>query len=179
VESLYSEKALIEYYFLLTHIAFTDIKHYSFPEENKVAVCSSLVSRTGRCVEFRFFMSLMEGSFPRLFFKCIYVTGTMPRPCMNAEFERNPSGMNQTLFHGGYGRVEVDISPVVFADAVRHIASLLDVSPAFPWRLLWNAMMLASGGVLMLARHVPALVVHYNTTLTRAFEAAMGLQPQS
>jgi hypothetical protein len=179
VELLYREKDLMEYYFLLTHVAFTDIKQYFFPEEMKVALCSSILARSGRTVELRFFLSIMHGSFPRLFFKCIYMEGSMPRPIINSEFERNPTSLNQNLFQGGFGRVEVDIAPVVYGDAVRHIASLLETSPAFPWRLLWNVLVMASGASALLAKHVPALLVYYQLTLTQAFERAMNLQSQS
>ena len=174
---LYRERELLEYHFLLSNVSFTDIKQYVFPEEVKVAVCSSILSQSGRSAELRFFVSMLQGSYPRLYFKCIYIEGNLPGSHMNAEFERNPS-LSQVLFHGGFGRVEVDIAPVVFADGIRHLASILEVSSMLPWRLLWNVVMYASGGSHILSKHTPALLLYYQSSLVQACERALNLQPQ-
>lgn len=176
VYPLYTQRDMELYHWLLCHTYLTDITHHLWGLEEKLAIIGRVVSPTAQTIETRFFMSYLEGSHPRLYTKLIYCSSDFRRDVMKDKFKDCP-GMPTAIFTTGFGRVEVDVRPIVPRESIERVATQLGLPATFPWQLLWNVLLHASGSYFRLSSHTGALQLYYNDTLTRAFERAMNLPP--
>lgn len=191
----YSSVSTQVYLFLLQHVSFSDVHVHVLENERKCAVCSRVLSPTGRAVEFRFFYSLFLGGYPRFFAKMVFAEADLPRTRIQQVFERNCSryvptsatdyssneedeNEEETLpmlcnsFCGGYGRVEVDIKPTISRDGFERLREALGLSAAaLPMPMLWNVVMLATGvGGVVLREQQSCFASYYRTSFAAAFE---------
>lgn len=81
------------------------------------------------------------------------------------------------LFCGGYGRVEVDIAPVVSTCGMLLLRDSLGLPIDFPPSLLWNVIIHATGiGISELSKHMPLFLHYYQHSFTDAVEEAFGMR---
>jgi hypothetical protein len=157
---------LLVYNFMLTHLRLSDVHEHFWPQEYKMAVCCTIASPFGGAVETRFFISALQGSFPRFYVKHVFAECTLPESTIGCRFLEDSYA--HTLFVGGYGRVEVDIAPTVNAGNLLRLREALHLPQAFPMELLWNVAMVATGGVANLRSHAPSFLLFYRATLLDA-----------
>ncbi|RNF14020.1 uncharacterized protein Tco025E_05977 [Trypanosoma conorhini] len=183
------------YLFLLHHVTFSDVHQHAWDDERKCAICSRVLSPTGRAVEFRFFASSLRGSYPRFFMKMTFAEGDLPRTCIQEKFDRENSRSADsaaplatspeaapaiaTLFYGGFGRVEVDTPPTVSRAGFLRLRDALGLAPTFPMQLLWNLVLLATGvGGALLRMQAQYFALYYQTSFTAAFDELFPPVPQ-
>ncbi|KAH8611790.1 hypothetical protein ERJ75_001019400 [Trypanosoma vivax] len=176
------------YLFMISHISFSDVHVHISDGERKSAICSRLLSPTGQAVEFRFFYTLWLDSYPRFFVKMVFAEADLPRTRIQEVFDHScthPSSAEgdggggdmpalHSLFYGGFGRVEVDIRPVISSEGFHQLRAALGLSDnSLPMPLLWNIVMLATGvGGVVLRDQQNYFILYYDTTFAAEFYKA-------
>jgi hypothetical protein len=158
VRPYYAREDLLTYWWILEHAQLSDVKHYAWSEETKLAVCATILSPvSGRAAEVRFYAGALQGSIPRFYVKCVMAAASsLPSEDIVDNF---PDAAE--LFCGGFGRVEVDVAPRVKRAHFEQLRNVLGLRSEFPLTLLWNIVCGATGCVSTLTQQNNAFLMSY------------------
>lgn len=149
VRPYYRLQDLQMYWWMLERTLLSDVKHYAWFEETKLAACATILSPIGgHAAEVRFYAGSLQGSIPRFYVKCVMAPATsLPSEDIVDNFQDAAE-----LFCGGFGRVEVDVAPRVRRAHFEELRDALGLHPTFPLTLLWNVVCGATGCVATIAK---------------------------
>eukprot|EP00755_Sulcionema_specki_P034588 Sspe_Gene.103190::Locus_79007_Transcript_1_2_Confidence_0.500_Length_1127::g.103190::m.103190 len=165
--------AMVTRYIQFDHGAVTSDNGTSF---SKSLECR-LVGPNGRWVDLRFFLAFRAGSFPR--FHALlqwqpWMEEGHPMQVLSAPLPHWSCDRRGRIFEVGYGRVEIDIAPVVDGPTLLEISRRIGVEwTADNLASLWDSLVLYASLVDELARHMPYIVSKYHSNLRMAAETAI------